>query len=416
MQDIWPWLVEMASPVTAQIGPISLLFVAATVVYLVTRLWLVRAVRRLTRMTTTTVDDALVEQKIFLRLAHIAPAWVVHYGLQTIEGLPEDLVQLIERVVLAFMVLVVITTAASLLTVTNDIYSRNPEYRHRPIKGYIQLAKLFLYVMAAISVVSILLNKSPLVFISGIGAMTAILLLIFKDTILSLVASVQIATNDLLHVGDWVEMPQCGADGDVIDIALHTVKIQNWDKTITTVPTHRFIEDGFKNWRGMARSGGRRIKRSVQIDVSSIRFLTAEEIDRFESWSQLRDYIREKKQELEDHNAELEGNGAPLADLRLLTNVGTFRAYVFYYLKNHPKIHDHGFTLLVRQLQPGPEGLPIELYCFSNDQDWVRYEGIQSDIFDHILAILPEFGLRAFQVPSGHDMTALSSRVEADDV
>ncbi len=416
MQDIWPWLVEMASPVTAQIGPISLLFVAATVVYLVTRLWLVRAVRRLTRVTTTTVDDALVEQKIFLRLAHIAPAWVVHYGLQTIEGLPEDLVQLVERVVLAFMVLVVITTAASLLTVTNDIYSRNPEYRHRPIKGYIQLAKLFLYAMAAISVVSILLNKSPLVFISGIGAMTAILLLIFKDTILSLVASVQIATNDLLHVGDWVEMPQCGADGDVIDIALHTVKIQNWDKTITTVPTHRFIEDGFKNWRGMARSGGRRIKRSVQIDVSSIRFLTAEEIDRFESWSQLRDYIRDKKQEIEDHNAELEGNGAPLADLRLLTNVGTFRAYVFYYLKNHPKIHDHGFTLLVRQLQPGPEGLPIELYCFSNDQDWVRYEGIQSDIFDHILAILPEFGLRAFQVPSGHDMTALSSRVEADDV
>jgi miniconductance mechanosensitive channel len=274
----------------------------------------------------------------------------------------------------------------------------------------VQLAKLFLYVMGGVSVVSILLDKSPLVFISGIGAMTAVLLLVFKDTILSLVASVQIATNDMIHVGDWVEMPQCGADGDVIDIALHTVKIQNWDKTITTVPTHRFIEEGFKNWRGMSRSGGRRIKRAVRIDVSSIRFLTLEEVDRFEGWSLLRDYIREKRQELADYNAALEGDGAVSADLRQLTNVGTFRAYVRNYLEHHPKIHDHGFTLLVRQLQPGPDGLPIELYCFSNDQDWTRYEGIQSDIFDHILAILPEFGLRAFQSPSGGDVVELARR------
>ncbi len=411
MDEIQRWIAEILSPLAAQLGPISLLLVASAVVYLATRIWLVRAVRRLTRMTSTTWDDALVEQRVFLRLAHVAPAWVIYYWLPTIDNLPEEFVALVERFMVAAMVVIVITTISALLDVTNEIYSRNPEYRRRPIKGYVQLANIFLYALAAISVVSILLNKSPLVFISGIGAMTAVLLLIFKDTILSLVASVQIATNDMIHVGDWVEMPQCGADGDVIDIALHTVKIQNWDKTITTVPTHRFIEEGFKNWRGMSKSGGRRIKRAVQIDISSIRFLEKDEIDRFEKWSQLRDYIAEKKRELAEHNADLEDGGTPKADLRLLTNVGTFRAYVFNFLKHHPKIHDHGFTLIVRQLEPGAQGLPIELYCFSNDQDWERYEGIQSDIFDHILAILPEFGLRAYQAPTGADFAALAGRM-----
>ena len=419
MEQVWHWLVDVASPVTEQLGPLSLLLVASVVVYGVTRIWLVRAVRRLARVTTTTWDDALVEQRVFLRLAHLAPAWVIHYWLPTIEGLPVEFVDLVRRATLAAMVVVAITTLGTLLTVANDIYAKNPEYRHRPIKGYVQLAQLFLYAMAAISVVSILLNKSPLVFISGIGAMTAVLLLIFKDTILSLVASVQIATNDMIHVGDWIEMPQCGADGDVIDIALHTVKIQNWDKTITTVPTHRFIEEGFKNWRGMSKSGGRRIKRAVHLDVSSIRFLAPDEVDRFESWSLLAGYIAQKKQEIADYNAGVAGGNAAaepaVADLRHLTNVGTFRAYVYAYLKHHPKIHDRGFTLLVRQLPPGPDGLPIELYCFSNDQDWVRYEGIQSDIFDHILAILPEFGLRAFQTPTGQDLADLATRVEAND-
>jgi len=412
MQELWPWLVEFTSPVTTEIASISLLIVAGGAVYLASRWWLVAVVRRLVRMSGTTWDDALVEQKVFLRLAHIPPAWVVYYWIPVIDGLPEGFVLLVQRGMLALMVVVVISTIAAMLTAANEVYSNNPEYRHRPIKGYVQLAKLFLYAMATVSVVSILLNKSPLVFISGIGAMTAVLLLVFKDTILSLVASVQIATNDMIHVGDWVEMPQCGADGDVIDIALHTVKIQNWDKTITTVPTHLFIEEGFKNWRGMSLSGGRRIKRAVQIDVSSVRFLDPEEVARFGGWALLRDYIREKSEELEAYNASV-GDGAVRADQRHLTNVGTFRAYVFNYLKHHPKIHGHGFTLLVRQLQPGPEGLPIELYCFSNDQDWVRFEDIQSDIFDHIFAILPEFGLRAFQAPSGQDMVALSGRLGA---
>jgi len=418
--DAWSWPTAISGTLADEIVPLALLFGASLAAWAVARWWLVAAVGRLVARSETTWDDALVEHGVFVRLAHVAPAFVVYHWIGAVGGLPDDFVSFAQRVALAVMVVVVVVTLSSLLTAINTVYSKHPEYRHRPIKGYVQVLKLVLYSVAAISSVAILLDRSPLIFLSGLGALTAVLLLVFKDTILSLVASVQIASNDMIHVGDWVEMPQCGADGDVVDIALHTVKIQNWDKTITTVPTWRFINEGFKNWRGMARSGGRRIKRAVHLDVSSIRFLDDAEIDRFGRWALLRDYIREKKQEISDHNARVladaaggadrprgHGQGAARADLRLLTNVGTFRAYVFNYLKQHPKIHDRDFTLLVRQLPPGPEGLPIELYCFSNDQDWVRYEGIQSDIFDHILAILPEFGLRAFQSPTGHDVAAL---------
>jgi miniconductance mechanosensitive channel len=420
--DLQDDLTRLLGPAASEIVPLALLLGASLAAYGVARWWLVAAVGRLVQRSETSWDDALVEHQVFVRLAHVAPAYVVHHWIGTIDGLPEGLVYFVQRVALAVMVIVVAVTLSSLLTAINTVYSSNPEYRHRPIKGYLQVLKLVLYSAAAVSAVSILLDRSPLIFLSGLGAMTAVLLLIFKDTILSLVASVQIASNDMIHVGDWVEMPQCGADGDVIDIALHTVKIQNWDKTITTVPTYRFINEGFKNWRGMSRSGGRRIKRAVHLDVSSIRFLSEEEVDRFGRWGLLRDYIKEKKQELAEYNARVqeagrgEGGveaGAVIADLRLLTNVGTFRAYVFNYLKQHPMIHDQGFTLLVRQLSPGPNGLPIELYCFSNDQDWARYEGIQSDIFDHVLAILPEFGLRAFQSPTGHDLAALNERIGA---
>jgi miniconductance mechanosensitive channel len=256
------------------------------------------------------------------------------------------------------------------------------------------------------------MDRSPWIFLSGLGAMTAVLLIVFKDTLLSLVASVQIGNNDLLHVGDWVEMPDYGADGDVIDVALHTVKIQNWDKTITTVPTHAFITGSFKNWRGMSESNSRRIKRSLYVDVSSIRFLEADEIEKFSHYSLLRGYFEEKSGELSAYNADPERDSAINADIRRLTNVGTLRAYMLSYLRNHPKIHQ-GRTLIVRQLSPSPEGLPIEVYCFTNDIVWFNYEGIQSDIFDHFLAIAPEFGVRIFQNPSGADLASWSSRAAA---
>jgi miniconductance mechanosensitive channel len=236
--------------------------------------------------------------------------------------------------------------------------------------------------------------------------MTAILLLVFKDTILSLVASVQLTAQDMVRVGDWIEMPQFGADGDVVDVQLHTIKVQNWDKTITTIPTHRLISDSFKNWRGMSQSGGRRIKRAVFIDVSTIRMQTQDEVDRFKRFALLKDYIEVKEQELADYNAGLAVEVEADVNARRLTNVGTFRAYAYNYLKNHPKIRKD-MTLLVRQLAPGPEGLPIEVYCFTNTTAWADYEDIQADLFDHLLAIVPDFGLRLYQKPAGSDLANL---------
>ncbi len=279
--------------------------------------------------------------------------------------------------------------------------------KHRPLKGFVQLIQIVVWVLGSVLAVAVLLDRSPLLLLSGFGAMTAILLLVFKDTILSLVASVQLTAQDMVRVGDWIEMPQFGADGDVVDVQLHTVKVQNWDKTITTIPTHRLITDSFKNWRGMSQAGARRIKRAIFIDVSSIRIQTQEEVDHFTRFALLKDYIETKENELADYNKGLATEAGTDVNMRRLTNVGMFRAYAYNYLKNHPKIHS-GMTLIVRQLAPGPEGLPLEIYCFTNTTDWGLYEDIQSDIFDHLLAIVPEFGLRLFQKPAGSDLEYLA--------
>jgi miniconductance mechanosensitive channel len=239
--------------------------------------------------------------------------------------------------------------------------------------------------------------------------MTAVLLLVFRDTILSLVASIQIASNDMIRVGDWIEMPEVGADGDVMEVALHTVKVRNWDKTITTIPTHRLISDSFKNWRGMTESGGRRIKRPVLIDLQSVRFLSEEEIARFGEWSLLSEYIAGKRGELSEANSSSEVDPDLPADLRRLTNLGTFRAWILATLRTHPLIHQSGHTLLVRQLAAGAQGVPIEIYCFTKDTAWVSYEDIQGDLFDRVLAMVPEFGLRVFQEPTGSDLAGFGS-------
>jgi len=392
---------------------LGLLFAASFVVYWIVRGWLVWGIRRLVARSKVTWDDALVDARVFARLAHIPPAFVVYYGVLQIPDFDADLAVLIQRVAVALIVVVAAASLISFLTALNEVYDANPEYRRRPIKAYVQLVKIAISVVTAIVVVSMLMDRSPWIFLSGLGAMTAVLLLIFRDTILSLVASVQIATNDMIHVGDWVEMPQAGVDGDVIEVALHTVKVQNWDKTISTIPTHKFIDESFKNWRGMSLSGGRRIKRSLHIDVTSIRFLTDAEIEQLGNWALLADYIAGKRDEIEHYNAEVGGDSTVVAEGRRLTNIGTLRAYIIAYLKSHPKIHEHGYTLIVRQLAPGPEGLPLELYCFSNDQEWANFEAIQADVFDHILAIVPEFGLRVFQSPTGHDIAAMMSAAKA---
>jgi miniconductance mechanosensitive channel len=257
-------------------------------------------------------------------------------------------------------------------------------------------------------VIALLFKQSPFGILGGLGAMTAVLILVFKDTILGLVASFQISTTDMVRIGDWIEMPKYGADGDVIDVSLHTIKIQNWNKTISTIPTYALISDTFKNWRGMSDSGGRRIKRAVNIDITSIKFCTEEMIKRFSKFQYISEHVEKKKKELAEFNEVNRFDISELVNGRHMTNIGTFRAYLEEYLRNHPKIHQD-MTFLVRQLPPGEHGLPIEIYVFSNDQRWAQYEAIQADIFDHILAVLPMFDLRAFQSPTGHDFKGLGA-------
>ena len=373
--------------------------------------WVMRSVvRRVASRTTSTWDDRIIERKVLSRLAHALPAVILYYGIAPALGLaPGEAGLVVQRVALAVVVLSITLSISALLNAVNDIYNESySESKSRPIKGYLQVIGLAIYIGATVIIVSIMADRSPIVFLSGLGALTAVLMLVFRDTILSLVASMQIMSNDMIRIGDWVEMPQANTDGDVIDIALHTVKIQNWDKTISTIPTHKFISESFKNWRGMSESGGRRIKRSLQLDLSTVRFLRDEEVERLSRYELLREYMTGKRAELAEHRARRADGDDVIPETRRLTNVGTFRAYVFHYLKAHPLVHDD-MTLLVRQLAPSPKGLPIELYCFTNDTAWATYEAVQGDIFDHLIAILPEFGLRAFQEPAGTDFSGLAT-------
>ena len=304
---------------------------------------------------------------------------------------------------LAITIFVLTRVISSLLDALLDIYSRTNYAKTRPIKGYIQLTKMLLYVFSAIIIVATLIDRSPMLLLSGLGAMSAVILLVYKDTLLSFVASVQLTSNDLLRVGDWIEMPQVGADGDVIDITLHTVKVQNFDKTIVSIPTWRLMSESFKNWRGMQQSGGRRIKRSLFIDASDVAFLTDEQEQRLEGVRLLSDYLHRKKAELKSWN-EAQGNVAAMsANRRRMTNIGTFRAYALAYLKSHADIQPN-MTCMVRQLQTTPQGVPLEVYCFTRTTVWDEYERIQGDIFDYLLSVLPEFGLSVYQQPSGNDL------------
>ncbi len=405
-------LLERLPPTLANVGIIGALLAVAVVADLVAKRILLSSLRAVARRTRVTWDDALVARNVFGRLAQLVPALIIYSGLKFIPGLPDQLAALVANVTVAYMVLMLTLTLTAALSAANDIYEGHPISRERPLKGVVQLLQIGIYLIGGVLIIAVLLDRSPLLLLSGLGAMTAILLLVFKDTILGLVASVQLTANDMVRVGDWIEMPQYKADGDVIDVALHTVKVQNWDKTITTIPTYKLIAESFKNWRGMSASGGRRIKRAVYVDQNSIRFLSDEEVERFKRFALLKDYVQAKEKELADYNARLPHATDAEVNQRRLTNVGTFRAYIKNYLVNHPRIHTDGMTLLVRQLPPTPDGLPIELYCFTNTTAWGEYEDIQSDIFDHLLAIAGEFGLRLYQKPAGKDLEALRLATE----
>ncbi|PAL25925.1 mechanosensitive ion channel family protein [Sphingopyxis sp. GW247-27LB] len=348
-------------------------------------------------------DDIPTPAPIAARLANIVPALIISSGIGAVPHLPSAVATVVSNVVAASIILFVAMAISEALGFANRIYDRRPDAASRPIKGYVQVLQIVLYAGAAILIIAALMEQSPLLLLSGLGAMAAVLMLVFKDTILSLVASVQLTSNDMLRVGDWIEMPQMGADGDVIDIALHTIKVQNWDKTITTIPTHRLIADSFKNWRGMSESGGRRIKRSMLLDQSCIRFLSADERRELGRIALIRDHLDRKRDELGEWNARLGEAGREPVNARRITNIGLFRAYVANYLRASARI-SKDMTLIVRQLAPTPQGLPLEIYCFTTTTAWSDYENIQADIFDHLLAILPEFHLRAFQEPSGLDL------------
>ena len=351
--------------------------------------------------------DAFLRQSALNRMAHLAPALVI-YVLTPIalEGV-DWLISLIRNALLIYMLVILMLIIDSVLNTVKEIYLNLRFSRQIPIEGFIQALKIALYFLTAIFVISILVGKTPIYLLSGIGAMTAVLMLIFRDAILGFVAGIQLAANKMVSVGDWIEMPKYGADGDILEVSLTTVKVQNWDKTITTIPTYALISESFKNWRGMSESGGRRIKRAVNIDMSSIRFCDEEMLERYTKIQYITEYIDEKKAELEEFNQAENIDNASLANGRRMTNVGTFRAYVMAYLRNHPMIN-MDMTFLVRQLPSTQYGLPIEIYVFSKDKVWANYEAIQSDIFDHILAVLPEFDLRIYQNPTGADFRTLN--------
>ena len=373
---------------------ISILF--AYILFLVTNQIILRSIAKIFRKTSTKLDDILLEQKVFNKLPYLIPL-IFLYSLRDVIPFFKS----VDRFLIALIALIILISLNALINAINVVYRKSKFAEKLNIKSYAQVVKLILNSVGIIIIAALLAGKSPIYFLSGLGALTAVLILVFKDTILSLVSSVQISSNDLFKIGDWIEAPQFGADGNVIDIALHSVKVQNWDKTICVVPTNQLINSSFKNWRGMSESGGRRIKRSIKINMKSIKFCSDSMIEKFKTIYLLKDYMEEKLKEINVHNIDKKINEADVVNRRSLTNVGTFRAYIKFYLKNNAKIHND-MTFLVRQLAPQSDGLPIEIYVFSNDTNWVNYEAIQSDIFDHLLAILPEFDLEVFQNLTGN--------------
>ena len=367
------------------------------VAYFITSRILLRTVSHLFKKTSTKFDDILIEQRVFNKLPYLVPMIILYNS--------KDIIfwnVLLDRAILSAIAIVFLYSLNAFINAFNEMFKLTDLSKKFSIKSYTQIGKLLINIFGIIVVMAILTGNSPVYLLSGLGALTAVLVLVFKDTILSLVSSVQISSNDLFKVGDWVEAPQFGADGDVIDIALHSVKIQNWDKTISVIPTNKLIDSSFKNWRGMSESGGRRIKRSINIDMNTIKFCTKEMIDRYSKFNVISDYLKVKLEEIQQFNSDSKIEEEGLINGRSLTNIGTFRAYVEGYLRNHNQIHNE-MTFLVRQLPPNASGLPLEIYVFSNDTDWANYEKIQSDIFDHLLSVVSEFELKVFQNPSGSD-------------
>lgn len=387
------WLLLIKTDFFTQIIKLLCLILVAVIGFYASRKIILPLFHRFFKHTKVAWDDLLTDHKVFDRLMLLIPAMIIHYGLTLVP----DFYDFLSKTIQIYVYFVIIAILNSFLDAFVAIYSTQPVSSKWPLKGWGQLLKMFVTIFGGIFIIALILDKSPWGLVSSIGAMTAILMLIFKDTLLSFVASLQIAGYNLIRVGDWIEMPSFGVDGDVVDISLHTVKVQNFDKTNVSVPTHKFLDNSFKNWRGMYEADGRRIKRSVLIDQSSVRFLDQTMLKNLSGVDLLKDYLDNKQKEISDNNQAQKVSSDSLLNGRRLTNLGTFRAYVEQYLTRNPDIRKD-LTLIVRQLQPeADQGLPLEIYCFVSDTRWKEYESIQADIFDHILAALPFFGLRTYQ-------------------
>ncbi|MDP6909461.1 MAG: mechanosensitive ion channel [Flavobacteriales bacterium] len=410
------WLIglgvtESLVPFVALCLDTAILIVVAILADVLTKRLVLRMIEKVVRRSSTTLDDIFFEKKVFDALAHIAPAIVIRIGAPLVfSQFPEFLVTLY-KVIEVYIIIVVVLVVGSFLNAVLELSQRSKYFRDKPVLSYVQLGKLISYLVAAIMIFSTIFNKSPLVVFSALGAVAAVLIFVFKDTILGLVASIQISANDLLRVGDWVSMEKYSADGDVIKITLNSIIVQNWDKTISTIPSYAFVSDSFKNWRGMSESGGRRIKRTLNISISGIQFCDQKMLDRFSKFQLLEDFIEERSADILSYNEDRNVNKTYPLNGRHLTNVGVFREYAERYLKANTNIRSD-MTLMVRQLDSSELGVPLEIYCFTNTVEWIPYENIQSDIFDHLLAAAALFDLEVFQSPSGMDFGRLKSSVE----
>ncbi|TCB55194.1 mechanosensitive ion channel family protein [Acinetobacter terrae] len=396
--DQYPWLEMLTS--------LSILILLAVLANFIAKQVVVRGIRKLVSKMKSANSSIFAEHNVIRRISNIVPAIVIMNGIVTVPHLSEKIVTFVQMGAQAFIFLTLALAISEFLSIFNLIYQRNPKSRNKPIKGYLQLVKLIIFIVCGLMILGTFLKKDVFTLLAGFGAMAAVLMLVFQNTILSLVASVQISSYDMVRIGDWIEMPSLNADGDVIDMSLHTITVQNFDKTVTTIPTNKLVTDTFKNWRGMQEAGARRIKRSIQIDQSSVHFMSAEEQDKLKDFILLDQYLNTKAEELEQFNLQLSHHSQ--YNQRRLTNLGTFRAYIEFYLQQHPGISKN-HSLMVRQLQPTSEGLPLEIYAFTNTTVWKDYEAIQSDIFDHLIAIIPEFGLKVYQAPSGADFKQFSA-------
>jgi len=385
---------------------IGLILLVAGLSYYIAKHQILKLVNKVIIKSKNTWDDALIEHNVLNRMTLLLPLLIILFLTPLIlesNSLASNLLILFSKVFITFQI---VRSVSALLNVSRTIYQESAKQRFLPLNAIIQIIKLALYLVMTIVIISLIINRSPVYLLSGLGALTAVLLLVFQDTIKGLVASIQISANRMVVAGDWIELPKYGADGDVLEIGLSTVKIENFDKTITTVPTYALISDSFKNWRNMYHTGARRIKRTVIIDIASIDFYSTEKINQLTNAYLLEDYLSSKKQELalnaHEQNCDEVAPSFNSINSRQLTNIGTFRAYITKYLQQNPKIRDD-LTRMVRQLTATETGLPLEIYCFANTTNWLDYEAIQADIFDHLFAIAPQFGLRIFQLPSGHD-------------